>query len=74
MVCLAAIAKLTQLTALMLTYSKGLQQRGLMMLTTLSCLQQLDVYENQEDEKLPEEILQQFWSAVRRQQQQQQPA
>jgi hypothetical protein len=71
MVCLTAIARLTHLTELVLLDDDRvnvLTQRGLMMLTTLSRLQKLELYENDE---VTAEVLQRFWAAVRGQQQQQ---
>jgi hypothetical protein len=71
MVCVAAIAKLTQLTDLSLLNEDNdqLTERGLMMLTTLSRLHSLHVtaYGN-----VSEEALEQFWAVVHAQQQQQQ--
>jgi hypothetical protein len=69
MVCLAAIAKLTQLTALHLhnDFESGfITRRGLMLLTGLSRLQRLDVGW---DGEVTDEVLQQFWAALRKQQQ-----
>lgn len=61
MVCLAAIARRTQLTGLALwfnTSSSDLTQRGLMMLTTLLRLQELGLYE------CGDISLDAFWAAV----------
>jgi hypothetical protein len=72
MVCLAAIARLTQLTGLVLYDAYGqmaLTQRGLIMLIMLSRLQELDLLCNDE---VTEQVLERFWAAVRAQQQQQQ--
>lgn len=73
MVCLAAIAKLTQLTKLSLRdpYERTtLSQRGLMLLTSLSRLQELDVGEV-EAGGVTAQGLGQIWAAVRGQQRQQ---
>jgi hypothetical protein len=72
MVCLAAVARLTQLTELVLYDGDGLNeltQRGVMMLTGLSRLQKLGVGIS---DKVTAQVLQRFWAAVRGQQQQQQ--
>jgi hypothetical protein len=66
MVCLAAVGHLTQLTTLRLPGS-GLTQQGLMLLTRLSQLQELTVHGNEE---VTDELVEQFWAAVRQQQQQ----
>jgi hypothetical protein len=71
MVCLAAVARLTQLTELVLYDDvgvNGLTLRGLMMLTRLSRLQKLGVGQNDE---VTAQVFGRFWAAVRGQQQQQ---
>uniref|UniRef100_A0A383VZK6 Uncharacterized protein n=2 Tax=Tetradesmus obliquus TaxID=3088 RepID=A0A383VZK6_TETOB len=64
MKCLAAIGHLTQLTALYLE-GEWSRQQELMLLTGLSCLQELRIGASPED-------LNEFWAAVRRGRQQQQ--
>jgi hypothetical protein len=66
MVCLAAIGHLTQLSVLRLLGNSGLTKRGLMALTGLSLLQELDVTN---DEEVTDEVLEDFWAAVKQQQQ-----
>jgi hypothetical protein len=63
MACLAAIGQLVQLTALRLSShseASELTERGLMLLTGLSCLQQLDIIGNA---TVSHEALQRFWPA-----------
>jgi hypothetical protein len=67
MVCLAAIAHLTQLTVLRLWGNSGLTKRGLMALTGLSDLQELSVTNNEE---VTDEVVEEFWAAVKQQRQQ----
>jgi hypothetical protein len=64
--CLGAIAHLTQLTELRLAVNEGLTQQGLMLMTGLRQLQQLEVSVNDE---VTEEVVERFWMAVRQQQQ-----
>uniref|UniRef100_A0A383W909 Uncharacterized protein n=1 Tax=Tetradesmus obliquus TaxID=3088 RepID=A0A383W909_TETOB len=63
---LAAVCKLRQLTYLNLEGIDGLTQQGLMRLTCLTRLQELDV---DTDEDVSCEVLDKFWAAVQRQQQ-----
>uniref|UniRef100_A0A383W9E6 Uncharacterized protein n=1 Tax=Tetradesmus obliquus TaxID=3088 RepID=A0A383W9E6_TETOB len=70
MACLAAIAKLMQLTELVLSDDDGqnrLTPRGLMVLTTLTGLQKLDVTGSD----VSQQQLEVFWAAVPWQQRQQ---
>jgi hypothetical protein len=62
--CLAAIGKLQHLTSLQLHGSSGLTARGVMMLTSLRCLQQLVVEKN---ESVTDDVLEKFWGALRQQ-------
>jgi hypothetical protein len=64
MVCLAAIAQLTQLTELNLSDNAGLMEQGLMLLTTLKHLQGLDV----SNTSITEEMRHRFSNALRQQQ------
>jgi hypothetical protein len=65
MVCLAAIAQLTQLTELSMYGKIRLKEHGLMLLTGLKQLQKLHVCTN---ESVTQEALGRFWKAVRQQQ------
>jgi hypothetical protein len=65
-VCLAAIGQLTQLTKLTLWAVEGVTERGLSLLTNLSCLQQLEVKTGDE---LTAEALDRFWAGLRSTQQ-----
>jgi hypothetical protein len=67
MACLQAIgSRLTQLTCLSLLNNPGLTRYGLMQLTGLSRLQELDV--DRDGAEVTDEVLQVFWAALRRQQ------
>jgi hypothetical protein len=72
--CFRAIARLTQLTYLNLSHSRGLTRQGLMQLTRLSRLQELDVHRwlRQSSDEVTPEVVKDFWARVRGQQQQQQ--
>jgi hypothetical protein len=60
-VCLAVIGQLTQLSKLTLWAVEGVTERGLSLLTNLSCLQQLEVKTGDE---LTAEALDRFWAAL----------
>jgi hypothetical protein len=64
MACLAAIAHLQELTELRLEGNDGLAERGLMLLTGLTRLQQLGVTSQQ----VSDEAVARFWKALRQQQ------
>jgi hypothetical protein len=62
--CLAPIARLSQLTELLLDGVDGMTKRGVMLLTELTQLQQLSLEHN--DEVTQEWMDQEFWVALRR--------
>jgi hypothetical protein len=70
MACLQAIGRLTQLTFLDLSVHRGpnlawVTEQGLMQLTGLSRLQQLDVVCEDHPGVSDEKVMQKFWAAVR---------
>ncbi|KAF6248735.1 hypothetical protein COO60DRAFT_1648566 [Scenedesmus sp. NREL 46B-D3] len=69
MVCLAAIAHLTQLTELRLGCTSGFTRQRLMLLTGLTDLQRLGFCS---DEEIRVEVMDSFWAVLQQQQQQQQ--
>jgi hypothetical protein len=64
MVCLAAVGHLSKLTVLDLKGVGGMTERGLMLLTRLSSLQNLAVTQNAE---VTDDVLNRFWAALRQQ-------
>jgi hypothetical protein len=61
--CLVAVGQMKQLTELQLD-SDRMTQQHLMQLTGLSCLQKFDLYNTAE---ITDEVIAQFWAAVRKQ-------